>query len=159
MNGVEQFHQLNQTQKRGQAVEAVLKTQFQLRGIPTLVPEYDNQPYDFVIELGSELYKIQAKTAYEGQNDGTIRFETRTTRVKSAGYEREGYADAIDFFAVFDPITESCYLVDVEAANSNTMTLRYESAKKDSDRINWTADFTLDSVLEQIHPAKSDPTS
>ena len=48
----------------------------------------------------------------------------------STGYEREGYANKIDFFAVFDPITEDCYLVDVEVANSNTMTLRYDNAEK-----------------------------
>ena len=159
MVDVDRFEQLEQTHIRGQAAESILKTQFQLRGIPTLVPEYDNQPYDFVIEAGTKLYKIQAKTAYEGQNDGTIRFETRTTRVKSTGYERSGYGTQIDFFGVFDLITEECYMVDIEQANSNTMTLRYDTAEKDSARINWAEDFTLESVLREIEPANRDPTS
>jgi hypothetical protein len=158
MNKLEKFTQLDQTQKRGQAAEAVLKTEFQLRGIPTLVPEYDNQPYDFVVEVENELYKIQAQTAYAGQNEGTIRFETRKTRVKSTGYEREGYQNQIDFFAIFDPITENCYLVDVSQANNNTMTLRHSDAKKVSDRNNWTDDYTFNSVLEQIQSGNSDPT-
>lgn len=32
-------------------------------------------------------------TASARQNDGSVRFETRTTRVKSDGYEREGYPE------------------------------------------------------------------
>jgi hypothetical protein len=101
-----------------QTAESILKTAFQLGGIPTLVPEYDNQPYDFVIEISGDLYKIQAKTAYEGQNDRTIRFETPSTRVKATGYERSGYESDIDFFVVFDPITEDCYLVHIDQATT-----------------------------------------
>ncbi|WP_424001025.1 hypothetical protein ACOZ4I_15240 [Haloarcula salina] len=61
--------------------------------------------------------------------------------------------------AVFDPITDSCYLIDIDDANANTMTLRYGSAKKESDRINWAADYAIETVLADIEPTDSDPTS
>ncbi|WP_410765656.1 hypothetical protein [Haloferax sp. DFSO60] len=39
------FEQLGETHLRGQAAEAIVKAAFLRRGIPVLVPEYDNEPY------------------------------------------------------------------------------------------------------------------
>jgi len=50
--------------KRGQATEALLKAEFLIRDVPVRVPEYDNDPYDFVVEVDCAFYGIQAKTAY-----------------------------------------------------------------------------------------------
>jgi len=84
----EQYERLAETQKRGQATEAVIKAEFVLRDIPVLIPEYDNEPYDFVVELNDDFLKIQAKTAYK-HGTGKVRFETVSTRVRSKGYERD----------------------------------------------------------------------
>ena len=113
-----------------------------------LLPQHDNAPYDLVIDIGGEFYPIQIKTAYTGTNNGAFPFETRTTRVKSAGYEREGYVGKIDLFAVYSPKTGDVYLIEIEDAPENTMTIRYEAPSNGNRKgINWHADYLLDSVL------------
>lgn len=146
----EYFDQLSETQKRGQATEAILKMEFTLRDIPVLVPEYDNEPYDFVIEFADSTYKIQAKTAYR-HSDGTVRFETVSTRARSEGYERDGYEGLIDYFAVYNPVLDEIYLVGIDEASSGKMEIRFrEPANNQQAGINWHTDFVLDHKLNEI---------
>jgi hypothetical protein len=97
------FEQLDEPQKRGQATEALLKSEFVVRGIPVLVPEYDNEPYDLVVEVDGLFYKIQAKTAYPDSGGDTVYFETVSTRSRSDGCVRSGYEGEIDLFGVHNP--------------------------------------------------------
>ncbi|KTG24300.1 group I intron-associated PD-(D/E)XK endonuclease [Haloferax profundi] len=144
------FEKLGETHLRGQAAEAIVKAAFLRRGIPVLVPEYDNEPYDIVIELGSGFHRLQVKTGYDS-NDGTITFETVSTRSRSNGYERSDYRGKIDFFAVYSPELEQTYLIHVNEAASGKMQLRYEPpANNQRIGINWHEEYRLDTVLESI---------
>lgn len=142
------FGDLDETQKRGQATEALLKAQFLIRDIPVLVPEYDNEPYDFAIECDSNFYKIQAKTAYDSPTDGTVMFETVSTRIRSDGYERTGYEDTIDFFAVYNPVLDEYYLIPIADAPDGKMEIRHVEPKNNQRKgINWHEDYLLDQML------------
>jgi hypothetical protein len=144
----EHFNSLNETQKRGQATEALLKTQFTVRDISILTPEYDNEPYDFAIEVDDSFYKIQAKTAYSGPRQGTVRFETVSTKARSDGYVRTSYEDLIDFFAVYNPHLSESYLISVEEAATGKMEIRFVEAKNNQQKgINWHEEFLLDRKL------------
>jgi hypothetical protein len=144
------FTDLDQTQKRGQATEALLKAQFLMRDIPVLSPEYDNEPYDFVIEIDGEFHRIQAKTAY-ANTEGTVCFETVSTRARSDGYERDDYRGQIEFFAVFNPVLDESYLVPIEDAASGKMEIRYrEPANNQWSGINWHEDYLLDRRLDEL---------
>ncbi|MHB9287015.1 group I intron-associated PD-(D/E)XK endonuclease [Halobacteriales archaeon Cl-PHB] len=148
----EHFEELDEPQRRGDATEAICIAEFDVRGYTILVPMHDNEPYDFLVEAGTgRFYRIQAKTAYEAPNEGAVRFETRSTRVKTDGYEREGYVDSIDCFAVYNPITDDVYVVPVEEAPPNQMTIRYEAPPSGyEDRVNWHEDYALDSFPEVL---------
>jgi hypothetical protein len=144
------FGELGETQKRGQATEAILKSEFVVRDIPILVPEYDNEPYDFVIHVGDSFLRIQAKTAY-GQSDATVQFETLSTRIRSDGYDRQGYEGKIDYFAVYNPALDEVYLVSIEEAATGKMEIRHEAPENNQwDRINWHEDFLLDNRLSEV---------
>ncbi|WP_302081859.1 group I intron-associated PD-(D/E)XK endonuclease [Salinibaculum rarum] len=148
------FDKLEETQKRGQATEALLKSEFVLRDIPVLIPEYDNEPYDFVVEIADDFYKIQAKTAYDSPTEGTVMFETVSTRTRSDGYERSGYEGKIDFFAVHNPVLDEYYLVSIEDAATGKMEIRYIEPKNNQRKgINWHEDYLLDTVLANLHPS------
>lgn len=141
------FQQLSETQTRGQATEAILKAEFVLRDIPVLVPEYDNEPYDIVVEVGG-FQRLQCKTAYRNK-DGTVQFETLRTRPRSDGYEREGYEGEIDYFAVYNPVCDECYLIPIRAAASGKMEIRFRHpANNQQTGINWHEDVLMDAVLE-----------
>jgi len=146
------FEELSQPQERGQATEAIIKAAFLVRGVPVLLPEYDNEPYDFVIELDGSFYKLQAKTAYQ-HSEGTVRFETVSTRVRSDGYERDGYAGQIDYFVVYDAGRSAVYLIPIEEAAKGKMEIRFkEPANGQESGINWYEDYLLDEQLDRTCP-------
>lgn len=144
------FKELDETQKRGQASEAILKSEFLVRDIPVLSPEYDNEPYDFVVEMNGEFHRIQAKTAYKN-SDGTVCFETVSTRIRADGYDREDYSGKIDFFAVYNPELDESYLVSIDEAAQGKMEIRFvEPANNQWSGINWHEDFVLDVRLDEF---------
>ncbi len=65
------FARLDGPHLRGQATEAIVTAEFLKRGIPVLVPAYDNEPYDLVIDYGGGFHRLQVKTGYD--HNGTIR--------------------------------------------------------------------------------------
>ncbi|WP_418281378.1 group I intron-associated PD-(D/E)XK endonuclease [Halorubrum sp. DTA98] len=97
MSRRDQYDRLGEPQKRGQATEAIVKAEQLARDVSVLSPEYDNDPYDLVVEVDGEFHRIQAKTAHDASIAGVVQFRTRSTRTKSDGYEREGYEDDIEF--------------------------------------------------------------
>jgi hypothetical protein len=151
------FASLEKPHKRGQAAEAIVKSELVSRGISVLTPAYDNEPYDIVIEQDDSFHRIQVKTAFEATTSGAVRFRTRSTRTKSSGYEREGYEGAVDFFAVYAPACDETYLVPFEEAGNTQMTIRYERPKNGNvEDTNWHEDYLLDEVLSSTCP---DPTT
>jgi hypothetical protein len=156
-NRSEQFASLEEPQKRGQAAEAIVKSEFVSYGVSVLVPAYDNEPYDIVIEVGDDFHRVQIKTAFEATTDGAVRFRTRSTRTKSSGYEREGYKGSVDFFAVYAPVCDETYLIPIEDAGSTQMTIRYEQSKNNNVKnINWHEDYRFDEILPSLG---SNPTT
>lgn len=79
-------------QERGDAAEAISKAAFLFRDVPVLVPENGTEPYDLVVEIDGAFHRVQCKTDYRDA-PGRITFETRSTRVKSTGYERDTYRE------------------------------------------------------------------
>lgn len=150
-NRSEQFASLEEPQKRGQAAEAIVKSEFVSYGVSVLVPAYDNEPYDIAIELEDDFYRIQIKTAFEATTNGAVRFRTRSTRTKSSGYEREGYEGSVDFFAVYTPVCDETYLIPIEDAGDTQMTIRYEQSKNNNIKnINWHEDYYFNEVLSSL---------
>lgn len=147
----EYFQNLTEPQRRGDAAEAVVHMAFVVRGVTVLEPTGNNEPYDLVVDGDNDFYRIQVKTAYESQNEGAVRFETRTTRVKSSGCERGRYEGDIDFFSVYSPETGNVYLVPIEDAPKDTMTIRYQTAKNNNQhKVNWHGDYLLDESIDSL---------
>jgi len=156
-NRCERFASLEEPQKRGQAAEAIVKSELVSRGISVLTPDYDNEPYDIVVEVDDSFYRIQIKTAFEATTNGAVRFRTRSTRTKSSGYEREGYGGSIDLFAVYAPTYDETYLIPIEETAKTQMTIRYERPKNGNVKnINWHENYLLDEVLPSL---SSNPTT
>lgn len=100
-----------------------------------------------MIESEGRFIRFQAKTARE-TGTGTIQFETVSTKVRSDGYVRDGYAGEIDYFAVFAPNLEEVFLVPICDAASGKMELRFEEPGNNQSRgINWCEDYRMESIL------------
>lgn len=149
------YEELEEPQKRGQATEAILQAAFVVRDVPVLVPTYDNEPYDLVIEVGGRFHRIQCKTAYR-KSDGTVAFETVSTRRRRDGYDRRGYDDRAEYFAVYDPINDNRYLIPVSEAATGKMEIRFREPKNGQCvGINWDEEYLLEERLETLrNPAQ-----
>lgn len=108
------------TKQKGEISESQVLAALMRVGYPVLVPFGDNQRYDLVFDDGESLRKVQVKTGRV--RAGAIRFNCaswqRDTKVKST------YVDQVDFFGVYCPETQHCYLVPIEDCPSSEMSLR-----------------------------------
>ncbi len=103
-----------------------------------------------VVEVGGRFHRIQCKTAYR-KSEGTVAFETVGTRQRRDGYDRRGYDDRAEYFAVYDPINDNRYLVPVSDAASGKIELRFREPKNGQQiGINWCGDYLLDDRLEEL---------
>ena len=154
MSRADQYERLDEPQKRGQATEAIVTAELIARDVPVLIPAYDSEPYDIVIRVSDEFYRIQIKTAYDGKGDGPVEFRTRGVRTERDGYEREGYEGAIDYFAALNVSEEEVYLVPTPDAGATTVTIRYEpAANNNRAKVNWHTEYRLDTALGRLRSA------
>ena len=56
-------------------------------------------PYDFLLDTGNKILKIQVKTSRA--DDGGFIFNTSSITHNSNGYTKRTYSNLIDFFATF----------------------------------------------------------
>jgi len=103
------------------------------------------------MEVEGTFFRLQIKTAYDARNDGAVEFRTRSVRTKSEGYEREGYAGQIDYFAALNVREEEIHLVPIEDAGAATTTIRYKpAANNNRTNVNWHAEYRLGTVLDEL---------
>lgn len=75
-------------------------------GYSVSIPWGDNQRYDVIIDDGESLFKVQTKTGRI--RDGSILFDTKN------GPNKIDYQGQIDYFGVYCPDNQKCYLVPIE---------------------------------------------
>jgi hypothetical protein len=96
------------TRKRlGEAVEAAFLAKATMLGFPVLKPWGDSRPYDFAVESGRRLWRVQVKCATSHR--GT-RCEAR-----AAGSGEIYTLDDIDFLAAYVIARDLWYVVPAEA--------------------------------------------
>jgi hypothetical protein len=66
-------------------------------------------------------------------------------------YERDTYRGKADLFAIYNPVLDVVYLVDVEEAPEIGMHIRWaDTENNQATRVNWHADYVLDARLEGL---------
>ncbi|MFC4436386.1 MULTISPECIES: group I intron-associated PD-(D/E)XK endonuclease [Natrialbaceae] len=100
--------------------------------------------------MADGFHRIQSKTACR-KGDGTVAFETVSTRRRRDGYDRRGYDDRAEYFGVCDPVNDNRYLIFVSEAATGTMEIRFREPKH-GQRVgtNWCEDYLLDERLETL---------
>jgi PD-(D/E)XK endonuclease len=133
-----------ETATRGNAAEAAVLCAFAQRGYSVLVPFGDGHPYDLVVELGTDLLRVQCKRAWPSR--GCMLFNSRGT---DHGNGRRSYRGLADIFGVYFPLTEAVYLVPIDAVPPSKGWLRIEPARNNQKRgVRFAADFEIDQWTE-----------
>lgn len=130
------------TKNTGDFSEAMLLAAFVRKGTPVLTPFGDNQRYDLVIETSAGFKRIQCKTGR--LKNGVIQFAAASSAYHRGG-KRQCYTGQIDFFGVYCPENQKCYLIPIkEAPARNVCTLRVSpTGNNQTNRVRWAADFEI----------------
>jgi hypothetical protein len=134
------------TKQIGDISEVTVLAELIKRGYTASVPFGDNDPYDLIVDIGSELYRVQIKTGWI--EDDCLRFKTASKTTAEGKPRMNDYdADDIDAFAVRCKDTSSLYWVPVGSAGKKNTYLRVESPKIDHPSVSLAAEFTFDAML------------
>ena len=121
-------------------------------GLSVSIPYGDNDRYDFIVDTGKQLLRIQVKTSHWMDDDcSSFSFNTRSTNVNTKGSRSISYDENdIDFFATF--IQNQCYLIPVcECLGGSTKTLRVAPPKNNqSSFVNYADNYTIERQLALV---------
>jgi hypothetical protein len=114
------------TRKRlGEAVEAAFLAKATMLGFPVLKPWGDSRPYDFAVESGRRLWRVQVKCATSHRN-------TRCS-ARAAGSGEIYTLDDIDFLAAYVIRRNLWYVVPADAFVPRVMVHFYYGPNTQSD--------------------------
>jgi hypothetical protein len=125
----------------GDISEAKLTAALLAKGKVVLKPYGDNQRYDLAVEENGILSRIQCKTGK--LINGAISF--RTTSVYGNNGNRRGYVGQIEFFGVYCPQVDRCFLVPISDTGKSEVCLRVLPPKKNGyqSTIRWADSYSL----------------
>ena len=107
------------TNLKGTITELKCKLYFLELGYTVSTPENPDR-YDFILDIGEKLLKIQVKTSHS--NGEKIMFETCSSHITREGASRKSYKNQIDYFCTW--FENECYLIPVEECGSREKSLR-----------------------------------
>jgi hypothetical protein len=132
------------TVQKGDISEAKVLARFIELGYTVLLPWSNGLRYDMVIDRGDGIFRrIQVKTAKMYDDNAYLRFNVSATNGSS--HIRTRYTSSqIDYFAVYCPENDKCYLVDVNIVGINVMLLRLKLPKNNQyTNVRWARDYEL----------------
>jgi hypothetical protein len=115
-------------------------------GYTILKPFGDGCKYDFVIDDGSVLQKVQCKTGR--LKNGCVVFNSYSVAGNSNG-KRQGYMGLAGLFAVYCPMNGQVYLVPVADVGVGGVLLRVEPTQNSQQRrVRWAGQYALMPVVQ-----------
>lgn len=108
------------------------------------LPFGDGHKYDFVIDDGQQLRRVQCKTGRV--KAGSLMFNGYS--FSGNGKVRHGYHGLADLFAILNPQSRQVYLVPVDDVGCTDVCLRLEpTLSGQSKGIRWAARYVLKSPV------------
>ena len=132
------------TNIKGTITELKCKTYFLELGYMVSTPESPTR-YDFILDIGTELLKIQVKTSH---SDGEkLTFKTTSRHITSKGSTVHHYKnDGIDYFCTW--YNGECYLIPVQECGTSEKCLRLEKKKNgQAKNISFAKNYIAKEVL------------
>lgn len=131
---------------KGTITELKCITHFLELGYNVSVPQKPTR-YDFILDTGVELLKVQVKTCHHRYNDETITFATESRRQSREGTVSHDYRlDGIDYFCTW--FDGQCYLVPVETCGKHDKNLRLVPTRNGQIKnIAFAADYIAERVI------------
>lgn len=126
----------------GDLTEVVVKGELARYGIVTIDPDFENLRYDFLIDTGENILKVQCK--HGRLKKGSVKAQTsssyKNTTIRDA---KETYEDDVDYFTIYSFDVDKTFLVPIEDIGSQeTFSIRVEETNQ-MKNINKEEDYLL----------------
>ena len=134
--------------EKGNLTELQCMTAFAEQGLKVSIPYGENCRYDFIIDIGGKLLKIQCKTSHLIASKDGFEFKCYSTNSTRKGVFESRYTeDEIDYFATY--FNGNCYLVPVKNCG-NAKILRFNYPRNGQKKgISLAETHTLEEVIKQ----------
>ena len=131
----------------GTITELKCITYFLELGYTVSIPQNPTR-YDFILDTGKELLRIQVKTCNTTRQEGAITFSTNSSHYVNGKHVHTDYKkDNIDYFCTF--YEQQCYLVPIEECGSTEKRLRIIPPKNGQIKnICFAKDYIAKEVLK-----------
>lgn len=129
----------------GNISEAKVLTRLVELGYPVLIPFGDNERYDLVIELSSNVFKrVQVKTARLTNDDAVLAIPLCSSQAHR-GNGKQDYHGDVDFIMAYSPNTNKIYKLEIDDVDNREVFLRLQPAKNNGGRhsIRYATDYEL----------------
>jgi PD-(D/E)XK endonuclease len=138
------------TDQKGAIAEAAIALAAMKLGVDVYRPLGEGGRYDLILDLGSQLLRVQCKCAARVEQVLVVRCYTfRRTRT---GWKKSTYsADEVDVIAAYSIELDRCFLISIALVEERpTIQLRIAPALNNQRRrINWADDFDFAATLRQ----------
>ena len=102
---------------KGAVAELAVELAATKLGIPVLKPVAEHGRYDMGFEIGTQILRVQVKSARVVRNGTALLISTETARRTASGYMRTKYAPGeIDLLAAYAHELDKCYLLPADLA-------------------------------------------
>lgn len=128
----------------GEAAEMAVATQLMKRGFTVSKPLSESEPYDLVVEVESELQKVQVKRLYEQEEKSALKADL----YKSKSGSRTSYdSDEVDAFALYHNST--VYWMWFEETPDSTVSLSLKTESEVANNLLPRTRFASDHLLDR----------
>lgn len=136
------------TKTKGDISEAAVLLALLQTGCIVSVCWGDNARYDLIVDIDGTLNRVQVKTGRV--RDGCVLFRCSSVNVRTG--ITSCYKGQVEYFGVFVPELNSCYLVPIDHANETEMSFRIEPTKNNQDAYaKWAEDYKITNITRLKH--------
>lgn len=136
------------TQYKGQLTEQKCFLKCLEAGYLISKPLFDNARYDFILDTGKQLLRIQVKTSVWNEDKSAFTFNGYSQHSTGTGNKRMKYTtNEIDYFMTEKDGT--FYLYPADATGFVQKVLRITS-KQNQTQIHWAKDYTFEEVSKNF---------
>ena len=141
-----------QPKQKGNLTELQCITACYQLGYIVSIPYGENSRYDFILDIGNKLLRVQVKTSSNKKEiknpTDAIVFSCRSINVNSKGNTTHRYdKKQIDYFATY--WNNQCYLIPVEECSTEKTLWFKPPANNQKAFISMASDYELSTILER----------
>jgi len=114
-----------QSHQNGAIAESIVQTELYRQEYPVSIPASE-EPYDMIADVGGELLKVQVKSMFTREKNGTTRYRAELRPTSNGGYSE----DDVDAFALVNTDYNQVYWLWFDEAPKTEASRKLDSWQK-----------------------------